>query len=179
MILGEPTHDREDLTDYERRYPDNQRLKGYIVPPGCGIIIKKGVWHDFPIIVGPDVTVLTVNAREVVEALMSMKKPDRMNFGDCYKVKTLDINPAVNLVFLDPRAFSRLCLKDKVICQELIIYYVILAFLSIRPMRLEVLLLFALVRVSFLSSPPSVKSTSELPSKHVSISLFLFRVIFD
>ena len=43
MILGEPTHDREDLTDYERRYSDNQRLKGYIVPPGCGIIIKKGV----------------------------------------------------------------------------------------------------------------------------------------
>ena len=56
MILGEPTHDRDDLTEDERCWPDWSRTKGYIIPPGCGIIIKKGTWHDFPVSVGPEVS---------------------------------------------------------------------------------------------------------------------------
>jgi ureidoglycolate hydrolase len=105
LVLGEATHNREDLTEEERRYPDNNRIKGYIIPPGCGIIIKKGVWHDFPVSVGPEVTVLTINTREVVNALMSMKEPAPMDFGDCYKVRTLDRHPDINLCFPDPRSF--------------------------------------------------------------------------
>lgn len=41
LVLGEATEDREDLTEEERRYPDINRMKGYLIPPGCGIIIKK------------------------------------------------------------------------------------------------------------------------------------------
>lgn len=105
LVLGEATHDRDDLTKEERKRPDINRLKGYIIPPGCGIIIRKGVWHDFPICMGPDVTVLTINTREVVNALMSMKEPAPMDFGDCYKVRTCDTHPEVNLRIPDPRPF--------------------------------------------------------------------------
>jgi ureidoglycolate lyase len=80
MILGEPTHDREDLSENERHFPDISRMKGYLVPAGCGIIIKKGTWHDFPVSVGPDITVFIINTAEVVEALMSMKEPAPSKF---------------------------------------------------------------------------------------------------
>jgi ureidoglycolate lyase len=105
LILGEATHDREGLIEEERDFPDYNTIKGYIIPPGCGIIIKKGIWHDFPVSCGPDVTVLTINTREVVEALMSMKKPAPMDFGDCYKVRISDRHPDINLRFPDPRAY--------------------------------------------------------------------------
>lgn len=105
LILGEPTHDRTDLTEEDRMFPDYSRLRGYIIPPGCGIIIKKGVWHDFPISVGPDLTIFTINTREVVEALMSMKAPAPMDVGDCYKIRISDRHPHVNLHFPDPRPF--------------------------------------------------------------------------
>lgn len=42
FVLGEPTHDRADLSPEERERPDLSRVAAYIVPPGCGIIIKKG-----------------------------------------------------------------------------------------------------------------------------------------
>lgn len=109
LVLGETTHDRDDLTEEERQHPDINRMKGYIIPPGCGIIIKKGVWHDFPICMGPDVTVtiLTINTREVVNALMSMKEPAPMDFGDCYKIRTSETHPGINLHIPDPRPFVK------------------------------------------------------------------------
>lgn len=105
LVLGEATHDRQDLTAEERMRPDINRIKGYIIPPGCGIIIKKGVWHDFPISCGPDLTIFTINTREVVEALMSMKEPAPMDFGDCYKVRVPDVHPYVTLRVPDPRVY--------------------------------------------------------------------------
>lgn len=104
FILGEPTHDREDLTEKERRLPDLKRMKGYIMPPGWGIIIKKGTWHDFPMSVGPDVSVFIINTKEVVDALTSMKEPAPMDFGDCYKVRMSDAYDRP-LRFPDPRPF--------------------------------------------------------------------------
>lgn len=103
LVLGEPTHDREDLTEDERNWPDWGRTRGYIVPPGCGIIIKKGTWHDFPVSVGPDVTVFVLNTREVIDALSSMKEAAPMDFGDCYKVRIADGGRTVR--FPDPRPF--------------------------------------------------------------------------
>ncbi|KAL9186068.1 hypothetical protein ACHAXT_005306 [Thalassiosira profunda] len=106
MLLGEPTHDRDDLSEERRRWPDFRRVKGYIIPPGCGIIIRKGVWHDFPLSVGPELSVFIINTKEVVEALMSMKEPAPMDFGDCYKVRLADCCPRGREVrFPDPRPF--------------------------------------------------------------------------
>ena len=73
MILGKPTHDRDDLMDDEKASPDWSRTKGYIIPAGCGIIIKKGTWHEFPMSVGPKLTVFVINTKEVIDALTSMK----------------------------------------------------------------------------------------------------------
>mmetsp|Transcript_18208 Transcript_18208/g.32558 ORF Transcript_18208/g.32558 Transcript_18208/m.32558 type:complete len:840 (+) Transcript_18208:135-2654(+) len=112
MVLGEPTHDRDDLNEDEKRWPDWTRTKGYIIPPGCGIIIKKGTWHDFPVSVGPDVTAFIINTKEVVDALTSMKSPGPMNFGDCYKVRIADSarynsDGRRKIRFPDPRPFVK------------------------------------------------------------------------
>ena len=107
MILGEPTHDRQDLSENERNFPDINRLKGYLFPPGCGIIIKKGTWHDFPVSVGPDVNIFILNTREVVDALMSMEAPAPMDFGDCYKIKNADTFRTCTLRYPDPRPIAK------------------------------------------------------------------------
>jgi nicotinamidase-related amidase/ureidoglycolate hydrolase len=107
LVLGEPTHNRQDLTEVERRSPDLSRMKGYIIPGGCGIVIKKGTWHDFPVSVGPDLSVFILNTREVVDALMSMTEPAPMDFGDCFKIRYSDTNRNVTLRFPDPRPFVR------------------------------------------------------------------------
>ena len=107
MILGEPTHDREDLSENERCFPDIKRMKGYLIPAGCGMIIKKGTWHDFPLSVGPDVTVFIINTREVVEALGSMKEAAPMDFGDCYKIRTTEALQNTQLRFPDPRPLAK------------------------------------------------------------------------
>ncbi|KAL7449272.1 hypothetical protein ACHAWC_001344, partial [Mediolabrus comicus] len=107
FVLGEPTHDREDLSESERRMPDLSRMKGYIIPGGCGIILKKGTWHDFPVSVGPDVNVFILNTREVVDALMSMDEAAPMDFCDCYKISCKEVYPNIALRFPDPRPFVR------------------------------------------------------------------------
>jgi len=105
FVLGEPTHDRDDLTEGQRLFPDFNRIKAYIIPGGCGIIIKKGTWHDFPVSVGPPLTTFIINTTEVVEALASMEEAGPMDFGDCYKIKNTDIYDDVILRFPDPRPF--------------------------------------------------------------------------
>lgn len=105
LILGEPTHERQDLTEEERRWPDLKRMQAYLISPGCGIIIKKGTWHDFPVSVGPEVTVFILNTKEVVDALQSMEEPAPMDFGDCYKVRMADKYHDRKVRFPDPRPF--------------------------------------------------------------------------
>lgn len=34
FVLGEPTHDREDLEEKQRALPDPNRVKAYIIPAG-------------------------------------------------------------------------------------------------------------------------------------------------
>jgi len=115
FVLGEPTHERVDLTDDQRQFPDFEKMKAYIIPGGCGIIIKKGTWHDFPVSVGPTLTTFIVNTKEVIDALTSMEEPAPMNFGDCYKIRCSDVYDDVTLRFPDPRPFiEKLGLTDTV-----------------------------------------------------------------
>ncbi|KAL3804465.1 hypothetical protein HJC23_002504 [Cyclotella cryptica] len=107
VVLGEPTHDREDLSETERHFPDTSRLKGYIFPARCGIIIKKGSWHNFPVSVGPDITFLRLNAREAVDALMGMKEIGPIDFRDCYKVQISDKFQNITLRYPDPRPIAK------------------------------------------------------------------------
>jgi len=39
MVLGKPTHDREDLNDEQKTLPDLSNVKAFIIPPGNILII--------------------------------------------------------------------------------------------------------------------------------------------
>ncbi|UJR13127.1 hypothetical protein I4U23_000151 [Adineta vaga] len=87
MVLGKPTHNRTDLNEEQRALPDLNNVKAFIVPAGCGLILHKGTWHDFPVSIGNSITVLTFNSAEVVEALAAMPAPGEMlGQGDVYKI---------------------------------------------------------------------------------------------
>ncbi|CAF0779100.1 unnamed protein product [Adineta ricciae] len=87
MVLGKPTHQRVDLNEEQRALPDLSNVKAFIIPPGCGVILNLGTWHDFPASLGDTVTVLTFNSAEVVEALAAMPAPGEMlGQGDVYKI---------------------------------------------------------------------------------------------
>lgn len=105
FVLGDPTHDRVDLDEEARKQPDLSRTKAYIIPPGCGIIIKKGTWHDFPVSCGPPLTTFIINTEEVVEALGSMTSPAPMDHGDCYKISLEEEFSDLQVKFPDPRDF--------------------------------------------------------------------------
>lgn len=89
IFLGEPTHDRTDLPEHLKGYPDFSNVKCYLIPAGCGIILKKGVWHEFPVSISPrhPLTVFIINTEEVVEALGSHPAPVPMDHGDVLKLR--------------------------------------------------------------------------------------------
>ena len=80
MVLGKPNHQEVG------RVPNLDEVKCFVFPPGHGIMIHKGCWHDFPLCVKEPVTCLTANSPEVVEALASMKGAHEMDHGDVYKI---------------------------------------------------------------------------------------------
>ncbi|HEY8376599.1 MAG TPA: ureidoglycolate lyase [Nannocystis sp.] len=80
MVLGKPTHARGLDT------PDLDDVRCFIFPPGHGIMIHEGTWHDFPLAVADPVTVLTANSEEVVDALAAMQEPVEMDHGDVFKI---------------------------------------------------------------------------------------------
>ena len=86
-----------------RALPDLSRLEALILPPGCGIIIKKGTWHDFPVSCGPPITVFIINTKEVVTALATMPQAAPMKHGDIFKLRMSDHFKDVKIKFLDPR----------------------------------------------------------------------------
>jgi ureidoglycolate lyase len=65
--------------------PKLENIACYVFPPGTGIIIHLGTWHDFPLPLLEPVTVLTMNSFEVVDALQKMEKPGEMDQGDVHK----------------------------------------------------------------------------------------------
>ena len=94
MVLGKPNHESGE------NVPRLEDLRCFVFPPGHGIMLHKGVWHDFPLAVNDPVTCLTMNSPEVVEALAGMKEPDEMDHGDVYKInikKRIGVTLLVNL----------------------------------------------------------------------------------
>lgn len=77
MVVGQPT---------AGPMPDLASIVAFVFPPGHGIMIHKGTWHDFPMALDRPVTVLVLNSAEVVEALASQKTPAEMDRGDVYKI---------------------------------------------------------------------------------------------
>ncbi len=80
MVLGKPTHQRG------MDVPDLDDVVAFVLPPGHGIMIHAGTWHDFPMAIDRPVTVLTANSAEVVEALASQKEAEEMDRGDVRKI---------------------------------------------------------------------------------------------
>jgi ureidoglycolate lyase len=81
MVLGKPTDAAE--------IPNLDDVVCFVFPPGHGVMLHKGTWHDFPLAVDKPVTCLTANSPEVVVALASQKEPAEMNTGDVYKIDIL------------------------------------------------------------------------------------------
>ena len=83
MVLGKPTHESGGSI------PNLDDVKCFVFPPGHGVMLHKGTWHDFPLAVDQPVTCLTANSPEVVVALASQKEPAEMNTGDVFKIDIL------------------------------------------------------------------------------------------
>jgi ureidoglycolate lyase len=80
MVLGKPNH------AHGARVPDLDTVAAFRIPPGHGVMIHRGTWHDFPMAFDEPVVVLTMNSAEVVEALASQREPADMDRGDVYKI---------------------------------------------------------------------------------------------
>ncbi|MGF1933606.1 MAG: ureidoglycolate lyase [Nostoc sp. ChiQUE02] len=80
MVLASPNHDNDETL------PDLNQVKALRFPPGYGLLLHIGTWHDFPIACDRSVIILTANSDEVVTALSQMQTPDEMNQGDVYKI---------------------------------------------------------------------------------------------
>ncbi|MBD2775402.1 ureidoglycolate lyase [Iningainema tapete] len=77
MVMAPPNHDA---------VPDLSQVKALRFPPGYGLLLHLGTWHDFPIACRSACIILTANSDEVVTALSQMKEPGEMNQGDVYKI---------------------------------------------------------------------------------------------
>lgn len=80
LVLGQPNHTTNG------RYPDLDTLKVFRLPPGHGVMIHQGTWHDFPMAFTQPVTILTMNSAEVVQALAQARPGEDLNQGDVYKL---------------------------------------------------------------------------------------------
>jgi ureidoglycolate lyase len=80
MVLGRPNHEQG------KDVPRLDDVTCFVLPPGHGVMLHKGTWHDFPLAVAAPVTCLTMNSPEVVVALASMKEPAEMDSGDVFKI---------------------------------------------------------------------------------------------
>lgn len=80
MVLAPPNHEEGKNT------PDLDKVKAFQFEPGVGLMLHRGTWHDFPFAVDGDVTVLTANSSEVVEALKNCPSPRELFDGDVYKI---------------------------------------------------------------------------------------------
>ena len=82
MVLGKP--------NVEGELPDLDTVRAFVLPPGTGIMIHEGTWHDFPMALDRPVTVLTANSEEVVAALAAQGSASEMNSGDVFKINILE-----------------------------------------------------------------------------------------
>jgi ureidoglycolate lyase len=83
LVLGKPNqHTGSEV-------PVLEDVRCFVLPPGHGVMIHEGTWHDFPMALKKPVTVLTMNSDEVVHALATQKGAEEMNRGDVYKIDIL------------------------------------------------------------------------------------------
>jgi ureidoglycolate lyase len=80
MVMAPPNHDASE------NLPQLNQVQALRFPPGHGLLLHLGTWHDFPIACDRPVVILTANSDEVVTALSQMKEPGEMNQGDVYKI---------------------------------------------------------------------------------------------
>ena len=80
MVLAPPNHETGE------NLPNINQIQAFRFPPGHGLLLYIGTWHDFPIACDRPVVILTANSDEVVTALSQMQTPDEMNQGDVYKI---------------------------------------------------------------------------------------------
>ncbi|MBW4598800.1 MAG: ureidoglycolate lyase [Calothrix sp. FI2-JRJ7] len=83
MVMAPPNHNNDN---YNQSVPNLNEVKALRFPPGHGLLLHLGTWHDFPIACETPVVILTANSDEVVTALSEMKEPGEMNQGDVYKI---------------------------------------------------------------------------------------------
>ncbi|MDZ8053467.1 MAG: ureidoglycolate lyase [Aulosira sp. ZfuVER01] len=83
MVMAPPNHDNEE------NLPNLNQVQALRFPPGYGLLLHIGTWHDFPIACDRPVVILTANSDEVVTALSQMQTPGEMNQGDVYKISLL------------------------------------------------------------------------------------------
>ncbi|OKH40724.1 ureidoglycolate hydrolase [Calothrix sp. HK-06] len=81
MVMAPPNYDNDN-----QNVPNLNEVKALRFPPGHGLLLHLGTWHDFPIACETPVVILTANSDEVVAALSEMKEPGEMNQGDVYKI---------------------------------------------------------------------------------------------
>jgi ureidoglycolate lyase len=89
LVLGKPNHQAG------KDVPDLEDVRAFVLPPGHGILIHIGTWHDFPMALDRPVTVFTANSAEVVEALANQKDAEEMDNGDVRKIDILRHTGAV------------------------------------------------------------------------------------
>lgn len=80
MVLAPPNHAQGG------QLPAMDEVVAFVFPPGHGLLLHLGTWHDFPIAPRGPFTVLTMNSAEVVTALQRMEAPGEMDGDDIYKV---------------------------------------------------------------------------------------------
>jgi ureidoglycolate lyase len=80
MVMAPPNH------EIDENLPNLKQAQALRFPPGYGLLLHIGTWHDFPIACDRPVVILTANSDEVVTALSQMQTPDEMNQGDVYKI---------------------------------------------------------------------------------------------
>ncbi len=78
MVMAPPNH--------PKTLPDLDKVQALRFPPGHGLLLHRGTWHDFPIACERPVVVLTANSEEAVEALASMTTAQEMDQGDVFKI---------------------------------------------------------------------------------------------
>lgn len=80
MVLAKPNHEAS------LSVPNLADMVAFRLPPGHGIMIHRGTWHDFPMAIKDPVTVLTANSEEVVKALCAISGPQEIDDGDVFKI---------------------------------------------------------------------------------------------
>ena len=80
MVLGKPNHEQG------RDKPELDSVVAFRMPPGHGVMIHAGTWHDFPMAIDESIMVMTMNSEEVVKTLAATPEPMELDEGDVYKI---------------------------------------------------------------------------------------------